>query len=151
MNFGKCNGKDKRRKIGNKAEECIENNVICQSCGGNYVNLNDTIKMNFAGIDLQCTICCEFLQVKSKEIHDGINYPILNGHWNKMKIPASKNTLVETISINSKNIRFCYLFYKKIDGDCIVNSIAITECLTPKNISPQKNSIICKRATWIDM
>ena len=150
MNFGKCNGKDKRHKIGHKAEDCIENNVLCQTCGGNYVNLNDTIKMNFAGIDLQCTKCCEGLQVKSKEIH-GNNYPIRKGHWNDMEIPASKNTLVETIDIHNKKIRFCYLFYRKIGGYCIVDSIAITECLGYKNISPKKTSIICKKATWIDM
>jgi hypothetical protein len=151
MNLGIISGKCKRQKVGHRAEKVIEGVLNCETCGGSYENINENVHLNFPGIDHRCRDCGEVLQCKAKHII-GDKYPIVNGHWNHIVVPASKHTLSETISSYANKIRFCYLFYRKTkDGICVVDSIAITERLSFKNIAKNKSSIISNKACWVDI
>jgi hypothetical protein len=99
-----------KHSIGNAGEDFVCNTIPCETCGHtSWQNLNK-IQMNYPGVDLYCSNCSTYVQVKTMCSKNG-KCPLSqcsNGAW---KFPTSKNTIRETLKTLKGNIRYIAVVY----------------------------------------
>ena len=115
-----------KRAIGDAGEDFVCNTIPCETCGHtSWRNLNK-IQMNYPGVDLYCSNCSTYVQVKTMCSKNG-------------KCPASKNTIRETLKTLKGNIRYIAVVY---DTNHFVTEVSITGLLSSKNIHYTENYIV---------
>ena len=144
----------KRMEIGDCGELYCIQNLACHSCNKqDFINLND-LNINTAGVDIQCRQCGEYGQVKTFQEHSNGTSPITltcknDLWWDDVIIPSFTNTLKNTLIQYNNNIRYYCIVYKNTAYGKKVQYIAITECLTLKNLCNRKKAIRSKHTNWI--
>ena len=140
-------------EIGDCGELYCVKNLYCLTCKNyGFVNLN-TKKTNMPGVDIQCTHCGEYGQVKTFEKKKG-KYPIQKTnprcpHWDDTKITSCANTLRNTLIKYSNNIRYYCIIYENTLYGRKIEAIAITERLTVDNICDGEKAIRAKHTLWM--
>ena len=137
-----------RIQRGNAGEDFVCLFIPCPNCNViNWTNLNN-IQKNYAGLDLECNQCGHFAQIKTSCIRSDGSLPFSRcsyNSWDTIKIPTSKNTIRDTLKQYKGKVHYIGVIYNK---DLSINTIAISDVLSCKDIHDTGNYIISRNTRW---
>jgi hypothetical protein len=121
-----------KKEVGDAGEKFVCEHLPCQTCGiRKWYNLNKE-NPNFAGVDLKCLHCGDYVQVKTGK-HQ------LIPHRTGWKIPTSPATVRDTLRKYKGKLRYIAVLY---DNKGRVTEVCVTEPLTSKNLFHTENCFV---------